>query len=217
MEIKGLIFDMDGTMFATEAISVRAMQYASKKHHIRLTMDTIYGFMGLPRPEIQKQFYELFGSDFDFDAYLTDKIEFQNRKIEENGVPVKPGLPELLQYAQKQHIACGVATSTSRLRAEDLIVRSGLAEYFSAVTCGDEVEHGKPAPDIFLQTAKKLEIMPTQCMGIEDSRNGILALSRSGMLAVLVPDLIPPDAQMQSAADLEFQNLFGVLDYLQSI
>lgn len=218
MEVKGLIFDMDGTMFDTEPISIRAMQYAAKKHRISLPMEMIYGFMGLPGAEIRRRFEAAFPPEqLDFDAYLKDKIAYQDRVIEENGVPIKPGLPEVLAYAKERQIPCAVATSTNRQRATSLITQSGLISYFSAIVCGNEVAHGKPAPDIFLRAAEEIHVSPACCIGIEDSKNGITALHRTPMLGVLIPDVIVPDAAMLDAADLKMESLFDFLEYLKKI
>lgn len=214
MEIKGIIFDMDGTLFNTEVISLDAMVQVGKQYGVNFTQEIMLGFLGLPSQEIKKKILSLFGEDFDYENFRKDKIEHQDSVVKRNGVPLKTGLTELLQYAKDNGIVCGVATSTSRERAEMLISMSGLADYFSAVICGGDVVNGKPAPDIFLLAAERLGVSPENCIGIEDSRNGILSVSRSGMLAVLVPDLIVPDEEMKNAADIIFENLIQVKDYI---
>lgn len=217
MKIKGLIFDMDGTMFDTEVISVSAMEHAAELYGIQLPRETMLGFMGLPGAEIRRQYLELFGDAFDYAGYRRKKIDYQDAVIDRDGVPVKPGLCALLEYARRRGLRCAVATSTNRDRAEDLIRRAGVWAYFDAVICGEDVEQGKPAPDIFCLAAKTLGLAPEACAGIEDSRNGILAARRAGMFAILVPDLIPADEDMLKAADLRADSLDDVLDYLREM
>lgn len=216
MKIKGLIFDMDGTMFDTEKISLAAMEHLAKEYGIRLSRETMLSFMGLPGEKIRQRYLELFGADFDYAGYRQQKIDYQDAVIQREGVPVKAGLLPLLQYAGAKGIPCAVATSTNRERAEDLIHRAGVRDYFDAVVCGEDVVCGKPAPDIFLFAARKLGVSPADCMGIEDSRNGILAVHRAGMFAALVPDLIPVDSEMAQAADLQRDSLSEVLSFLKT-
>lgn len=217
MKLKGLIFDMDGTMFDTEVISVSAMEHAAELYGIQLPRETMLGFMGLPGTEIRRQYLELFGDDFDYSGYRRKKIGYQDAVIDRDGVPVKPGLCALLEFARRRGLRCAVATSTNRDRAEDLIRRAGVRVYFDAVICGEDVEHGKPAPDIFCLAAETLGLAPEACAGIEDSRNGILAARRAGLFTILVPDLIPADDDMLKAADLRADSLADVLNFLREM
>ena len=139
MKLKGLIFDMDGTMFDTEVISVSAMEHAAELYGIQLPRETMLGFMGLPGTEIRRQYLELFGDDFDYSGYRRKKIGYQDAVIDRDGVPVKPGLCALLEFARRRGLRCAVATSTNRDRAEDLIRRAGVRAYFDAVICGEDV------------------------------------------------------------------------------
>ncbi len=213
--MKGIIFDMDGTMFDTEIISVNAMQQVALRYGVSVEYEVALEFLGLPREEIRQRFLQRFGQEFDYTNYRLDKIAYQNAVIQDKGVPIKPGLMELLQYAKDNCIPCAVATSTSHERTKDLLSRAEVEGYFPVVICGEDVKNGKPNPDIFLYAAEKLELKPEDCIVIEDSRNGILAASRTGSFAILVPDLIPVDEEMQTAANLICSDLFGVLEYIK--
>ncbi len=213
--MKGIIFDMDGTMFDTESISVEAMQQVARRYGVSVEYHVALEFLGLPSEETKRRFLLKFGADFDYAHYIMDKIAYQNAVIQEKGVPIKPGLLELLQYAKENQFLCAVATSTSRKRTEDLLSRAKLENAFLSVICGEDVECGKPNPDIFHCAADKLGLKPEECIVIEDSRNGILAASRSGSLGILVPDLIPADEEMKQAADVICADLFEVLAYIK--
>ncbi len=214
--IKGILFDMDGTMFDTEVISMEAMRQIGPQFGATFDEETMLSFMGLPTEEIQKLIAEKYGKDFDFVNFRLEKIAFQNARIEENGVPIKTGLLELLTYAKEQNILCAVATSTSRARAEGLLEKAGIIPYFAAIVCGDDgIKNGKPAPDIFLYAAGKLGLSPEECIGIEDSRNGILSLHHAHIFSVLVPDVVPVTEEMRDAANLECKDLLEVLEYIK--
>ncbi len=213
--IKGFIFDMDGTMFDTECISVEAMQQVACQYGVKVEYRDALQFLGLPREEIQKRFLLMFGEDFDYTNYRLDKISYQDAVIKEKGVPIKPGLWELLQYAKEHEILCAVATSTSRERAMGLLSGAGVDGEFSVIVCGEDVRKGKPNPDIFLYTTSKLGLEPSECIVLEDSRNGILAAANSGSYAILIPDLILADEEMKKAADLVCKDLHEVLEYIK--
>lgn len=213
--MKGIIFDMDGTMFDTEIISVEAMQNVAVRYGVSVTYDDALEFLGLPSMIIREKFLQKFGQSFPYDKYRQEKIVYQNAVIQDKGVPFKPGLHELLRFAKDHDIRCAVATSTSRERTEDLLFRADLSRFFDVVICGEDVKNGKPNPDIFVLAAKRMGLTPEDCMVIEDSRNGILAASRSDAFAVLVPDLIAMSDEMHDAADMVCKDLYEVLGIIK--
>lgn len=212
---KGFIFDMDGTMFDTEGISLDAYDTVGEMFGIRLSETEKLGFLGLPSEKIAQRFYTLFGEDFDWQAFRKKKMEVQNAVIAEIGVPIKAGLFEMLQYAKENHILCAVATSTSAERAMPLLAGAGVLDAFGAVICGDQITRGKPNPDIFLRAAEELGLSPEECVVFEDSRNGILAAKAAGMFSILIPDKIAPDAEMWQAADLLCKDLIEAKAYFE--
>lgn len=84
-----------------------------------------------------------------------------------------------------------------------------------AVVCGDMVERGKPEPDIFLEAAKRLKLPPEQCVGLEDSINGILSVYKAGMLPVMVPDLLPPTEEVTSLLYAQADDLEQVIPIIK--
>ena len=213
--VKGFIFDMDGTMFDTEQISMDAMDAVAEEFGIVITDEFKFGLFGLPSEVIGERFYAQYGEEFDYPRFRERKIDYQDAVIARDGVPIKPGLLELLDYGKTHGISMAVATSTSRNRATSLLADAGVEAYFQCVLCGDEIENGKPHPEIFLKAAERLELSPTNCIAFEDSRNGILSAHRAGMFTVLVPDKIAPDAEMKAAADLVCDTLLAAKTYIE--
>ena len=103
-----------------------------------------------------------------------------------------------------------MATSTARPLAEQKLRATGLFERFSIIVCGNEVPNGKPAPDIFLAAAAKLNITPAHCLVLEDSPAGIRAAHAAGMRAVHIPDLIPTSEEIAAIAYHVAADLYGV-------
>lgn len=212
--MKGLIFDMDGTLLDTERIAMEAIDKAAAQYGVALDLEAKHSLMGISGPAKRARFLELFGPAFDFEGYQRTEHGFQDQVLRRQGVPVKPGAQRLLTLARRAGLRCAVATATQRTRAEERLRRAGLLDAFQAVVCGEDVSRPKPNPDIFLLAAKRLGLEVQDCAGIEDSRNGILAVRRAGMFSVLVPDLIPPDGEMRQAADLLCPSLNHLADYL---
>ena len=95
-------------------------------------------------------------------------------------------------YFHKQHIPCGVASSSYQQVIKHRLSNVGVLDYFTAITSGDEVKRGKPHPDIYLLAIKKLGLDPKDCIAFEDSELGALAAITAGLNVVVVPDLKQP-------------------------
>lgn len=214
MAVKAVIFDMDGVLFDTE----------------KLCMDSwvaIAGERGIPDMEIffprcigrnltdtRALFREFYGESYDYEVFRKQASAWFHRYIEQNGAPVKKGVKELLAYLRQGGYLIGLASSTSRPAVEDLLDRTGIREYFMNLTTGDMVEHSKPRPDIYLMACNSLKVDPTQTVAIEDSPNGIRAAHAAGMIPVMVPDLIPPDQEMQDKSAVICRDLLEVMRFL---
>ena len=119
------------------------------------------------------------------------KEKTYRRLVAESGVNILPGARELLAALRAENIPCAVASSTPRENLEAIFAATGLGACFDAVVCGDDVENGKPAPDIFLLAAKKLGVAPGDCVVIEDAHAGIEAALRAGMPVLAVATTHP--------------------------
>jgi beta-phosphoglucomutase family hydrolase len=119
------------------------------------------------------------------------KEKTYRRLVAESGVNILPGARELLAALRAENIPCAVASSTPRENLDAIFAATGLDACFDAVVCGDDVENGKPAPDIFLLAAKKLGVAPGDCVVIEDAHAGIEAALRAGMPVLAVATTHP--------------------------
>ncbi|MCB0080968.1 MAG: HAD family phosphatase, partial [Caldilineaceae bacterium] len=116
----------------------------------------------------------------------------------------------LLDLLDTQQIPKAVATSSARAEARYTLANAGLLERFSIVVTGDQVERGKPAPDIFLLTAAQLGVPPSSCLVLEDSEAGVYAATAAGMCTFMVPDLIPPQPETAKRAFQVVESLADV-------
>lgn len=213
--IKGVIFDMDGLLLDTERLTYDLCSKAAEQMGFTLSMELFKTTVGLRSPDTRKIYEKEFGEGFDYDRLREQNIAWFWEYIKENGAPVKKGVFELLSFLRDNEIKSAVATSTSSATAPRILEKAGITVYVDAVVCGDMVERGKPEPDIFLEAAKRLKLPPEQCVGLEDSIDGILSVYKAGMLPVMVPDLLPPTEEVTSLLYAQADDLEQVIPIIK--
>jgi HAD superfamily hydrolase (TIGR01509 family) len=212
--IKGVIFDMDGLMFDTERLSLEGWRLVGRTFGYTGIDEFLYHIRGLSRARIGEIFHERYGADQDYQAALKIRLDYMYGEIEKHGVPIKPGLVELLKHLKEKGIPAALATSSDYSKASSFLDSAGVSDYFSAYVCGDMVEQSKPNPDIFLKAAKVLGQKPEDCLVLEDSPNGIRAGIAAGCHVIAIPDLSPVDDELLSQIDGKFETLHEVIDFL---
>ena len=130
-------------------------------------------------------------------------------------MPIKPGLEELLGWLRDQKYGIALATSTYQASADRFLDLAGVSAYFQYRIYGDMVEHGKPAPDIFLLAAQKAGTLPQQCLVLEDSYAGVEAGWKAGMQVIMVPDMLPPTQREYERISLCAETLWDVIPFLR--
>jgi HAD superfamily hydrolase (TIGR01509 family) len=215
-KIELVIFDMDGVLFDSERLSKKLYDIAFMKFGYKMNDRIFNDTIGLNIRKTNKIYKDFYGEGFPFAEIRNEKVKLERNYILLKGVLLKEGLHELLEYLKKIKLKMALATSASRARTELLLDSSGIKKYFGAITCGDEIENGKPEPDIFLETSKKMNCEPENCMVIEDSVSGITAAYRAGMLPVMVPDIVEPDGKINKMLFKKFNNLREIKNYLES-
>lgn len=118
------------------------------------------------------------------------------------GVPHRPGILAMLDFLQAHDIPRAVATSTRRTLALKKLEASGLLSRFDAVCTSSDVEHPKPAPDVYLLAARSLGADPARCLVLEDSPTGVRAALAAGMYPIQIPDLLEPDDAVRALGHL---------------
>lgn len=132
------------------------------------------------------------------------------------GLPLKPGLPALLDWLDAQRLPRALVTSTLRDTAELKLRAAGLRQRFDAVVTGSDVAAFKPAPDGYLRAARALGVDPQRCVAIEDSVPGVRAAMAAGCVAVQVPDLVAPGEDVRALGHRIVAGLDDVLALLQA-
>lgn len=190
MRIEAVIFDMDGLMVDTEKLYYKASMAVVADMGFTPSNELILSTMGLPNTTWCQRYREYYGESFSLDTFRQE-CDTTMLRYYEVGVPVKPGLVELLDYLKAKKIPKAVASSTYTERATFCLSQAGVLDCMDQLVFGDMITNGKPAPDIFLEAARRLGVPPQQCMGLEDSHNGIRACHAGGLYTVMVPDMVP--------------------------
>lgn len=217
IEIELIIFDMDGLMFDTEKISYIGWKEAAKKYNYKIEKDLFEKTTGANLAKTKEIFSKHFGNNFPFDLIKDERVNISNNIIKTNGVPIKKGLYELINYLNESNIKKAVATSTSRDRALGLLKLAQIDNFFDYILCGDEIKNSKPNPEIFLKVADKLKCSPNKCIVLEDSEAGIIAAYKAEMLSIMIPDIKEPSKEIEEIIFRNMNNLLDVKLFLEGL
>lgn len=207
-----VIFDMDGLMLDTETLAREAWFNTMHTYGIGLTDAVYLQVLGTTGARTRQIFQEAYGQDIPIDAMYEHKQQYIDDAIAQGHIAAKPGLIALLDYLDANHIPKAVGSSTSRALVLKKLEVAGVHDRFKVIVGGDEVQHGKPAPDIFLRCAEMLKIPPANCVVLEDSDNGVRAAHAAGMKCIMVPDLKPPADDVLPLADAVVRSLNEVIE-----
>jgi HAD superfamily hydrolase (TIGR01509 family) len=216
--IHAVIFDMDGLMFDTERIAQKTWQQAAAEFGYAFPEVTYRGVIGRKLPDVRTYIYQQFGAGFPFDQVYHRKQQLLDIYITNQGIPLKPGLIELLEKVESIGMLKAVASSSGKQIILRNLIAAGIdANRFHTIIGGDEIAHGKPAPDIFLEVAGRLNLNQQDCLVLEDSNAGIMAAYTARMLPVMVPDMLPPDPESKKLAFRILPSLYAVNEELFSV
>lgn len=185
---------MDGLLFDTERIYQQTWQEIAVEKGVELGSGFLKAISGTNGAYmcrvIEKYYYVSDGNDI-----MRECMNRVKEKLSEN-VPVKRGVREILDSFREKGVRMAVASSGAAEQIASNLKTAGLGEYFYGIISGAEVQHGKPAPDIFLRAAERLRCEPGECLVFEDSENGIKAGYAAGCITVMVPDLIEASSEI---------------------
>ena len=215
--VEAVIFDMDGLMIDSEMISYRAYGEYLKKYGVGTLTKEEYCFCFAGKSLVNGLLFarEHFNLSFDLEEAMQFFIDKEHEIVNDEGVELKPGLRELLSYLKEKGIQCAMGTSSGIERVHKLVDAHDILKYFDAIVCGPEVEHGKPAPDIFLKACEKLNSKPENTLVLEDSETGIQAAYTGHIPVICIPDMKEPSLKYKEMASAVLPSLNEVIDYIE--
>lgn len=203
------IFDMDGVLLDSERFLRDIIISVSEDLGYTISDEVYLACVGTNEHDTRRILEERVSPDFPHEEVGRRVSDQVRSRLASTGWPLKPGIMEALESITSIGIRLCVATSTARPLAEERLQSANIKHYFEHISGGDEVERGKPAPDIFLLAASRLKLPPTSCTVIEDSEYGAQGALEAGMRCIMIPDLKTPPDWLRP-------QLHGIFDDIQS-
>lgn len=206
MSPDAVIFDLDGVLLDSEPAWEAARREVTLEAGGRWRDDAQTEMMGMSTSEWSAWMHEALGVPLDPERIVREVLSRMERSFRER-LPLLPGAREAVT-ALAEDWTLGLASSSSRPLIDLALELGGLAGHFRATVSSEEVERGKPAPDVYLRAAELLAVDPEGCVAIEDSGNGIRAGAAAGMRVIAIPDRdFPPEPEALELAAAVLESL----------
>ena len=189
-----VVFDMDGTLLDTEAVHRTAMRAAAGRLGLGFPDALFRDLVGIHRDANTRRLLDHFGGDFPSRRRSTPTPTRASRRCGATACRCAPVRARRSNGWQARRFPIAIATSTASPFAEQRLAHAGLADFFATVVTRSDVTRPKPDAEPYALAAARLGIDPRACVAVEDSPNGLRAAAAAGMMALLVPDLVPRGA-----------------------
>jgi HAD superfamily hydrolase (TIGR01509 family) len=204
--IDAVVFDLDGVVIQSEEVWDEVREELTRGRGGRYGPEAQRTMMGMSSPEWSVYMHAELGIPDPPEEINTEVVRRMDARYRER-VPLIPGA-----FAAVERVAArwrlAVASSSNRALIDAVLELSGLGRFFQATVSSEEVGRGKPAPDVYLEAAKRLGVAPEACAAVEDSHNGIRSAKAAGMRVLAIPNpSFPPDADALAAADVVLDSL----------
>ena len=211
-QIKAVIFDMDGVLLDSESVCDRCFEQAAIEQNIEDRKPIIEDARGMGKPSFMDFIAKTYGDKIDTELLWNRASELFHIVEDKEGLSLLPFVKEILEYL-KPNYKIALASSTRRSSVERQMKATGIWDFFDVTVCGDDVQNTKPSPEIYQKAVKDLNLLPENCLAVEDSFNGIKSGTSAGLKVIMVPDQVKPDEQIKSLV----WKIFDSLEDLKSI
>ena len=216
-DFSAVIFDMDGLVLDTETTYFIAWQQAAKEMGYALPEPFCLSISGLHYKDVELKLTTFCGADFNLQTFNQLSGFYWREYVNTHGISIKYGFTQLLEFIVQEQIPYCLATNSRAINTFECLELAGIKDVFSTIITRDDVQQGKPAPDIFLKAAEMLQVPISQCLVLEDSPAGIVAASRAGAFSVFVPSIEPADPLAVELCDVMMINLAHMLITIQGL
>jgi HAD superfamily hydrolase (TIGR01509 family) len=204
--IEAVVFDLDGVLIQSEEVWDAVRRRYVRERGGRYDEEIQRAMMGMSAPEWSTFLHEDAGVPDEPDAINRDVVGLMLEAYRRD-LPLLPGAVDAVRRTADA-FPLALASSSNREIFETVLELAGLTECFRATVSSEEVERGKPAPDVYLEAARRLGVAPESCAAVEDSHAGIRSAKSAGMRVVAIPNAsYPPDGEALQLADVTLESL----------
>ena len=199
--IEAVVFDLDGVLLDTEELWDEAREQIAEERGGRWRPDAQRAMMGMSSPEWSRYMHDVIGVPDPPDRISEEVVE-RLAELYRRELPLVDGAIEAVRRIGARW-PLGIASSSNRPLIDLFVDLTETRDLFRATVSSEEVAHGKPAPDVYLEAARQLEVGPESCAAIEDSENGIRSAAAAAMYVVAIPNRVfPPSTEALALADV---------------
>ena len=191
--LEAVFFDQDGVLIDSEGAWDGARRAIVAENGGHWKPEATRAMMGMSAPEWSRYVHDELGVTLPPEE-ISDRVVARLLAGYEQDLPLLPGAVEAVRRVAARW-PVGLASSANREVIDAVLAASGLTGVFGATVSGEEVAHGKPAPDIYLEAARRLGVDPERCAAVEDSTNGLRAAAAAGMKVIALPNREFPPAK----------------------
>jgi len=203
--IKGVVFDLDGVLIDSPRIYFLTMKDFISKKGADVSDEEIHNLIAFSLKDEFHILREKYNINADFEEFVEETL-LRSRDIMESELQLTEGVTDLISELKRKNYLIGLASNNNGSTIFYVLKKFGIEKSFDAIVTAEEVKNGKPSPDVYEVAAKKLGLMPEECIGIEDSVIGMQAVKNAGMKCVVVPNEFTRKNQF-SSADLILKSL----------
>jgi HAD superfamily hydrolase (TIGR01509 family) len=204
--IEAVVFDLDGVLLQSEEVWDRVREVYVRERGGRYDDEVQHAMMGMSSREWSRYLHESAGVPDAPDAINAEVVRRMLESYRERLPLIDGAVAAVRRLAERWPL--GLASSSNRPLIDAVLDVAGLAPFFTATVSSEEVPRGKPAPDVYLEAARRLDVDPARCAAVEDSHGGIRSAKAARMRVVVIPNpSYPPDEDSLAQADVTIGSL----------
>ncbi|MFC2084265.1 HAD family hydrolase [Bacteroidota bacterium] len=215
--VKAVVFDLDGLLVDSEPVWFKARKSFMQRFGLTWIDEDHKKQMGVSTNSWANYTYEMINGKLSHQEIIDGILNIMTSYYENGQMQILPGAEEALEYCSNNFIV-GLASGSPMRLINAALNGNKWAKYFVEVVSSDEVEHGKPAPDVYMEIFERLSVLPEECVVIEDSGGGIKAGSSAGAKVIAIPNKeMLPDQEILSYADIILDSLYQIPEAIDKI